>query len=626
MDRNSNIEKGIRVSYSGDRVSLTAIKGQRSTFGLTETQWLAEEVSPPVPFDLEWVSTNGSRQTKRLFLSGKYFPMKVGETPRSLAANANMNETRSVYVGSEFALYRINQLGAVLWRTEMPSVVVDLAASGDGRWVVAALEDGTLHWVDAKTGAERLAMFLHPDHARWVIWIPEGHYTASPGAESLIGWHWNQGPATNGRLISASLLYDVFYRPDIVQAKFRGEDISGLITLTAEQALRSPPPMVELTRVPVTTLASREMVCYKVTSTGGGIGEFRLFQNGKLVKSDGFYREAVAKRSESLNLASVNGEDIYRSLRGLKRVYNVDSAVQTASRKGNLVEECQEVDVIPGSNEIGVVAFNSGNTVQSSMAIGSFFSGRNPVDPHLYVLNIGIDEFVDSSANLKYAAKDAQDFQSLMKEKSGALFKRENIHLIPLANRQATKQGILSKIEEIVQKVKPWDSFILFVASHGVMFGNQYYLVSAGYDGTTESNNLIGSNEIVDISKKIRALNQLFVFDTCHAGGVDNIVGGLYDARMSVLARNMGLHIYASAGGLQEALDGYQGNGLFTHALLDSMKDPQSIDLDKDGKISVRELGKSTKDKTIELAIKIGHPQTPTIIHFGRDVSVLDAR
>jgi hypothetical protein len=47
------------------------------------------------------------------------------------------------------------------------------------------------------------------------------------------------------------------------------------------------------------------------------------------------------------------------------------------------------------------------------------------------------------------------------------------------------------------------------------------------------------------------------------AGGVDNIVSGLYDARMSVLAKKMGLHIYASAGSVQTALDGYQGNGLY---------------------------------------------------------------
>jgi hypothetical protein len=45
------------------------------------------------------------------------------------------------------------------------------------------------------------------------------------------------------------------------------------------------------------------------------------------------------------------------------------------------------------------------------------------------------------------------------------------------------------------------------------------------------------------MSKKIKSLSQLFIFDTCHAGGVDNIISGLYDTRMVNLARKMGLHI-----------------------------------------------------------------------------------
>ena len=59
------------------------------------------------------------------------------------------------------------------------------------------------------------------------------------------------------------------------------------------------------------------------------------------------------------------------------------------------------------------------------------------------------------------------------------------------------------------------------------------------------------------MSKKVKSLSQLFIFDTCHAGDVDYIVSGLYDARMSVLAKKMGLHIYTSANDKQTAMDGY---------------------------------------------------------------------
>ena len=82
-------------------------------------------------------------------------------------------------------------------------------------------------------------------------------------------------------------LYDVFYRPDIVATKFKGEDISPLITLTAMEALKNPPPVAAFTTKVAATAKSHIQVCYRVSSQGGGIGEVRLFHNAKLIKSDG---------------------------------------------------------------------------------------------------------------------------------------------------------------------------------------------------------------------------------------------------------------------------------------------------------------------------------------------------
>ena len=137
---------------------------------------------------------------------------------------------------------------------------------------------------------------------------------------------------------------------------------------------------------------------------------------------------------------------------------------------------------------------------------------------------------------------------------------------------------------------------------------------------------MISSNEIVEMSKKIKALSQLFIFDTCHAGGVDNIVSGLYDARMSVLAKKMGLHIFASAGSVESALDGYEGNGLYTHTLLLGLKNGAAVDKDRSGTVTVKSLGIYSREMTTEISQKLGHPQTPLIIDFGKDSRLFDVR
>ena len=141
-------------------------------------------------------------------------------------------------------------------------------------------------------------------------------------------------------------------------------------------------------------------------------------------------------------------------------------------------------------------------------------------------------------------------------------------------------------------------------AGHGVLLQNQYYMLTSEYDGKVNENNLISSNEIVEISKKIKSLSQLFIFDTCHAGGVDYIVSGLYDARMSVLAKKMGLHIYASANSKEAGNGRISGNGLFTYTLLDGLNNKKEADKNNDNRISLVELGEYSKTSTTEISRK----------------------
>jgi WD40 repeat protein len=548
-----------------------------------------------------------------------------GKHSRSLAV---LPDNNSFLLGTDDKVYRFDRTGKPLWQIKMPANAFGLNISRDNRLFVVALGDGTIRWFTLEGHREILAFFPHPDRKRWIAWCPEGYFDASPGAEELIGFHLNQGKDHEGVFIPMNNLYDVYYRPDIIQAKLRGDDISGLVTITPEQALKSPPPTVRFTSVPRKATDAMIKVCYRVSSNGGGIGEVRLFQNGKLIKSDGFYREAALKGSgDKIQLAALNSRAIQQDMRSVS-VHAMGKFSPIASTsKGDSVDECTDIEPAPGENEVSVAAFNASNTVQSFMETASFTSDRKPGEPHLYILAVGIDTYRDASINLKYAAKDAHDLAGRLSRQAASIFKPENIHVISLANAHAGKAEIISAIDALSGKIKQGDSFVFFDASHGVLIQNQYYIVTADFNGdlsTTKS--LVGSNEIVEMSKRIKSLSQLFVFDTCHAGGIDAIVSGLYDARMSVMAKKMGLHIYASAGSLQSALDGYQGNGLFTHSLLAGIDNGKDVDKERDGMVTVKKLGHYAKEKTTELSTRLKHPQTPLIINFGRDNPLFEVR
>jgi WD40 repeat protein len=491
--------------------------------------------------------------------------------------------------------------------------ITSVGFSPDGKYALSGCTNGTTRIWDIATGGEVCTMVGFND-GEWIAITPEGYYNSSLKGHKYL--NIRQGGL---RVYGIDQFYDVFYRPDIVNAKLNGENISGLVTITIEDAIKSPPPAVEFTAVPKDTDSAKVKVCYWVKNMGGGIGEVRLFHNGKLIQSDGFYREMAKSKNERIQLSAISGRSIYEDMRGIKMKGSASISPIAANIKGDAFTNCRDVDAISGENELSVTAFNSANTVQSYMQTVSFNSKARPADAHLYILAIGINRYRDAGINLNYAVKDSIDIQKKFISQAATIYLPRNIHHASLTDRNATKPNIMAKISELAQKIKPTDSFVMFVAGHGVLLQNQYYMLTHDFNGTVREESMISSNEIVEVSKKIKSLSQLFIFDTCHAGGVDTIVSGLYDARMSVLAKKMGLHIYASASDKQSALDGYKGNGLFTYTLLSGLNNNREADKNKDGKVTIVGLGEYSKKETTNISKEIGNAQTPLIINFGKD-------
>lgn len=554
-------------------------------------------------------------ESKTPKLNGRPLKIDPGEISRCGAVSP---DGKVVLIGTDWHVYFFDDRGRQVRKLPTPAVVWLLNISGDGRYAVAGLGDGTIRWYTMREGKEACIYFPLRSQRQWVLWIPEGYFDASLEGGKYFVYHLNQGKDREGRIIPVNWLYDVFYRPDMVALKFKGEDINEISGLTVRQALQAPPPTVHFNYPPFYTDKPKFKVCYEATAKQGGIGEVRLFHNGKLVRSDGYYRSLAVNRPDKVDLKSRDSNAIYHESRGLAIVDKGFSPV-TSLAKGAFFKECTELDTVSGLNEVGIVAFNGNNTVQSFMETHQIQSTYKEDAPRLYVLAIGIDQYEEPDINLKYAAKDARDFLRKATRQMSTLYPKDRIDEILLIDSDATKTGILSAVERLSNIIKPGDHFILFLASHGLMIQNQYHIIPSNYAGNIDKDTLISSNEIVDMSKKIKSLKQLYIFDTCYAGGVDRLISGLYDARISVLAKKMGLHIYASASSTQQAMDGYEGNGLFTHVLLAGLDGGKSVDRDGDGRVSIVELGEFTKRRVSDISKKIGYVQLPVTINFGTD-------
>jgi hypothetical protein len=142
--------------------------------------------------------------------------------------------------------------GRQRWRASTPSVAWLVNLSADGRFVVAALGDGTIRWYRSDTGKLALSLFVHPDGQRWMQWTPEGFYDASPVGADLFGYHLNNGRDQAGTFIRASQLQQKFFRPDLIARRLGGDEAAAAAQVgDVRQTLNTasvPPQLTILSR------------------------------------------------------------------------------------------------------------------------------------------------------------------------------------------------------------------------------------------------------------------------------------------------------------------------------------------------------------------------------------------
>ena len=357
------------------------------------------------------------------------------------------------------------------------------------------------------------------------------------------------------------------------------------------RSLSKSAPKVEWVQALQST--SEEEVTFKVrvTDNGGGIGEVTFKLNGV-----------------ALNVAQGRNA-------GAMKVADGNNA------------QAQDVRAFtfrlpPGNHTVEVIAYNAENLINWSSLRSSITSTHKVIrKPRLHAVVVGINDYDNDQLKLRFANNDASEVAKVLRTNGANLYEAVNVKL--LNNRSNTgKVAILQAIQEAASKAQTEDVFIFYVAGHGQNFEESgYHMLTADVGVMTDKAvkaRSISAQELQRAIYDVPTDKKVVLLDTCQSGsGLD--ASKLMRSRSGIenqdmvkdMNRKSGAIVLAAAESKEDAMEGYQGHGVFTYALLEALKG--KADTKGDGIVSTFQLQEYVADRTYQLAQQAfnGKKQSP---------------
>jgi tetratricopeptide (TPR) repeat protein len=196
-----------------------------------------------------------------------------------------------------------------------------------------------------------------------------------------------------------------------------------------------------------------------------------------------------------------------------------------------------------------------------------------------WALVIGISKFQDESINLKYAAKDAQDFHDFLV--SDCNFARDHVKL--LTDKDATRERILDELGDswLPRMANPDDLVLIYISSHGspsqIDVAGVNYIVAHNTDRDRLYATGIPIQELSRIIKqRVHSNRVVVILDACHSGAANTEGKGILrqsNFNADEVVQGTGQLVICSSSPSQTSWEGKgYSNGVFTHHLIASLR------------------------------------------------------
>jgi WD40 repeat protein len=315
---------------------------------------------------------------------------------------------------------------------------------------------------------------------------------------------------------------------------------------------------------------------------------------------------------------------------------------------GNRAEINARVELTSGDNKIEVSCMNDGGAESFRVPLYANYEGKEK--GNLYFLAFGVSKYKNTldgkSINLGYAAKDARDLEAKFRRMEGREYGK--VYSRVYLDADVTLENI-KQAKEFLKNAAVDDTFVLFIAGHGVYVGDTYYYLMHDTDLTNIAATSADFEHVEDLLQGITPRKKLFLMDTCEsgereqgAGQVAMLIGarGLKARSLAAarglkleskpvpsflldqkdryiyndLVRRSGAVVFSSAKGVEYSLESSElQNGLFTAEIIDGLSG--KADANKDGRVDIAELTEFVSKAVPELAQRFdpAASQHPTV-------------
>jgi WD40 repeat protein len=417
----------------------------------------------------------------------------------------------------------------------------------------------------------------------WVIWSKSGYYYASKKGDNRFGYHVNRGREKEALFFPGHRFVKSFLRRDIIQAIVEcGSEERALQTLHESglhvgkiEVSMILPPIIEMEENGILEAEDQSSVTLKFTVES-------------LDRHSPVTRAWIVQNDTYLHFLP---DTDWKRVRAGSMKYKIEASLVLQA----------------GTNSIKILAQNKDTTsipfiLNIDGPLGS--QGKVPDNGTLYLLSVGVAE-LDANTNkgpykpLRFADEDAISIYNAFArtkfsdrpEHRGKNRAFKSVKARLLLNEKATKQGILSAIDDLASKVKTpgkkssldgmqRDVLFVFLSGHGVRNWDASELYFWNYELDFDPVKIVETGlSFTELGRKLSefpAVDIILVIDACRSGTAVKNVGEIDPnelAKQIYSINERGMYILSAARSGESAWEDTDvGHGFFTRSILDKVR------------------------------------------------------